>query len=179
MTVLSRVFDGSKKSVGQPNKKQTVPRRQHLLVLLAPICTLLFSQPMGARNQAPPAQGSTATPMPRVGIDANGVVTGIATRLPTSQVSTLRIRFEAGARTIWHTHPGGQIVFVEEGRARVQQRGGKIIDLDAGQMIYLPPNVAHWHGAAPDSYVVMLSLYPIGEKLERGPEVTDSEYLGK
>jgi quercetin dioxygenase-like cupin family protein len=136
-------------------------------------------------DQAAPAQtptGSQSTAreerMPRAGIDPNGVITGIATRLPNATVSTLRIRFEAGARTIWHTHVGPQLLLVEEGRARVQQQGSKFVDLKPGESIYLPPNVAHWHGAAPDSAVTMLSLYPIGSQLERGAEVTQSDYLG-
>lgn len=116
--------------------------------------------------------------MPRAGIDPGGVVTGIATRVPMKDVSTLRLRFEAGARTIWHVHVGPQLLLVEEGVARVQEKGGKIVDLKAGQSIYLGPNIAHWHGAAPTSHVVMLSLYPIGSKLDPGAEVTEREYLG-
>lgn len=117
--------------------------------------------------------------MPRAGVDPNGVITGTATRLPITGVSSLRIRFAAGARTIWHTHVGPQLLLVEEGKARVQERGGKIIDLGPTQSIYLRPNIPHWHGAVPDSAVTMLSLYPIGSQLERGAEVTESEYQGK
>lgn len=116
--------------------------------------------------------------MPRAGLDPNGVITGIATRLPANELSTLRLHFEAGARTIWHTHVGPQLLLVQEGRARLQERGGKIIELNPGESIYLAPNIAHWHGAAPASSVIMLSVYPIGSKLESGPEVSESEYLG-
>jgi quercetin dioxygenase-like cupin family protein len=117
--------------------------------------------------------------MPRVGIDPGGVITGTATRLSNSQVSTLRIRFDAGSRTIWHTHTSAQIIIVEEGVGRFQMKGGKVIDIKPGQPFYAPPNVPHWHGAAPETSVTMLSVYPLGEKLERGAEVTQSEYLGK
>jgi quercetin dioxygenase-like cupin family protein len=117
--------------------------------------------------------------MPKVGVDPGGVITGDATRLPNTDVVTLRIRFEAGARTIWHTHVGPQLLLVQEGRARLQQQGGKIVDLKAGESIYLPPNIPHWHGAAPDTAVTMLSVYPIGSKLAPGAEVTQDEYLGK
>lgn len=135
-------------------------------------------------DQAPGTRPTAGQPpagerMPRAGVDPNGVITGIATRLDVTGVSSLRLRFEAGARTIWHTHVGPQLLLVEEGKARVQERGGKIIDLGPTQTIYLPPNIPHWHGAAPDSSVTMLSLYPIGSQLERGAEVTESEYLGK
>ena len=132
-------------------------------------------------TQAPAVNQPTAReePMPRFGIDPNGVITGTATRLPNTTVTTLRLRFEAGSRTIWHTHVGPQLLLVQEGRARLQQKGGKIVDLKAGESIYLPPNVAHWHGAAPDAAATLLSVYPIGSKLAPGPEVTESEYLGK
>jgi quercetin dioxygenase-like cupin family protein len=59
--------------------------------------------------------------------------------------------FEAGARTAWHRHPGGQILFVEKGRARVQERAGKLRELSTGETYYTAPNVEHWHGATPDS----------------------------
>ena len=79
---------------------------------------------------------------------------------------------------MWHVHVGPQILVAEEGIARVQQKGGPIVELHTGQSIYLPANIAHWHGAAPSSHVVMLSLYPIGSKLEAGAEVTEAEYSG-
>jgi quercetin dioxygenase-like cupin family protein len=138
---------------------------------------------VGFTGQAPAPQTSATNQreerMPRAGIDPGGVITGNAMRLPSGEVSTLRIRFDAGARTIWHTHPGPQIIVVLEGVGRVQQRGGKIVEIKPGEAFYAPPNVAHWHGASPQIAATMLSLYPIGSKLEPGPEVTPSEYLGK
>lgn len=59
--------------------------------------------------------------------------------------------FDAGARTAWHRHPGGQVLFVEQGRARVQVRGAALRELATGESHYTPPNVEHWHGATPDS----------------------------
>lgn len=151
------------------------------LILLA--LALGFSQAHGLaqapQTPAAPPAAAGGERMPRAGIDPGGVITGTATRLPTTEVSLLRLRFEAGARTIWHTHVGPQLLLVQEGRARVQERGGKFIDLGPGESIYLAPNIAHWHGAAPDSPVVMLSVYPIGSKLEPGPEVEQGAYLGR
>ena len=59
--------------------------------------------------------------------------------------------FEAGARTAWHRHPGAQILFVEKGRARVQDRGAALRELATGETYYTAPNVEHWHGATPDN----------------------------
>lgn len=89
-----------------------------------------------------------------------------------------RRRFEAGARSSWHTHPGGQLIFIEQGRARVQRRGQPIRELAQGDSDFTGPNVAHWHGAAPDQAAVQASLSfgGIGPWLE---PVTDQEYLGR
>jgi quercetin dioxygenase-like cupin family protein len=77
--------------------------------------------------------------------------TGNITRLkedPPGQITY--IHFDAGARTKWHIHEKGQIVFVEEGVALEQQKGGPVREIHAGEAIWCPPGVAHWHGAAPD-----------------------------
>ncbi len=146
---------------------------------------LMWPPVVGSAGPAPLAQAAAAQqstreePMPRAGIDPNGVITGHAVRLPNTEVATLRIRFDAGARTIWHTHVGPQVILVQEGVGRFQQKGGPIVELRPGQAFYAPPNIPHWHGAAPDAAVTMLSLYPIGSKLTPGAEVTETEYLGK
>jgi hypothetical protein len=41
------------------------------------------------------------------------------------------------------------VIFVEAGRARTQERGGKVRELDKGSTFYTAPGVAHWHGATP------------------------------
>jgi len=107
------------------------------------------------------------------------VITGPSTRQATSEVEVLRIRFEAGSRTYWHTHAEPQLLLVEEGRGRFQQRGEKIVELRAGESTYAPANVPHWHGAAPDAAATLLTVYPHGVKLTLLDEVTDAEYHGK
>jgi quercetin dioxygenase-like cupin family protein len=76
-----------------------------------------------------------------------GTVTPIT---ENSQGNIAHFRFEAGARTKWHSHAGGQIILVEDGVCRSQLRGGPIMELHAGDTTYAPPGVPHWHGAAPD-----------------------------
>ena len=48
------------------------------------------------------------------------------------------VRFAPGARTAWHCHPGGQTLYVTEGRGLVQSRGGQIVEIRPGDVIYTP-----------------------------------------
>lgn len=68
------------------------------------------------------------------------------------------IHFDAGARTKWHIHEGGQIILVEEGVGRTQVKGGPVIELHAGETTYAKPGVAHWHGAAPDQAATQFNV---------------------
>lgn len=83
-------------------------------------------------------------------------------------------RFDPGARTKWHTHEGGQIVLVEEGIGHTQVKGGPVIELRAGESIYVGPGVMHWHGSAPDASCVQYNVSRGGSTF--GDEVTDQEY---
>ena len=117
-------------------------------------------QPAGA-----PAQGSANYTGQTSNVDQAGMLAG-------------RRRFERGARSAWHTHPAGQLLFVEEGRLRVQRRGERSRDLGPHESDFTEANVPHWHGATPDSHAIQASLSfgGIGPWLD---PVTEQEYLGK
>ena len=55
--------------------------------------------------------------------------------------------FEPGARSAWHTHPGGQFLIVTSGTGWVQEEGGQKREIKPGDVIWTPPGVKHWHGA--------------------------------
>lgn len=105
------------------------------------------------------------------------IFTGNVTAEDHSDIQNTRVRFESGARTYWHSHAGGQVLVVVEGVGRMQDLGGPVRDLRVADAVYTKPGVAHWHGAAPGHYAVMISAY-IGE-LDWKQEVTEEEYLGK
>lgn len=86
--------------------------------------------------------------------------------------------FEPGNRTYWHAHAGGFILFVQEGRARVQTRGAPMRELGPGEIDYTPPGVEHWHGAAPDEGLLQLGVVPFGGGIEFFEPVSDAEYNG-
>jgi 4-carboxymuconolactone decarboxylase len=58
------------------------------------------------------------------------------------------VSFEPGARTAWHTHPLGQTLVVTAGVGMVQHWGGPIQEIRPGDVVWIPPGVKHWHGAA-------------------------------
>jgi 4-carboxymuconolactone decarboxylase len=57
------------------------------------------------------------------------------------------VSFQPGARTAWHTHPLGQTLIVTAGCGWVQQEGGPIEQIRPGDVVMIPPNTRHWHGA--------------------------------
>ena len=88
------------------------------------------------------------------------------------------VTFDKGARTNWHKHSGGQILLVTAGEGRYQEKGKEIQILKAGDVVKIPPNVEHWHGAAPDSEFAHISIepnIPDNETIWLEP-VTDEQY---
>lgn len=66
--------------------------------------------------------------------------------------------FEPRARTHWHSHPGGQILIVTRGKGFYQERGKLARMLKKGDVVEIPPNVVHWHGAAPNEELVHIGI---------------------
>ena len=92
--------------------------------------------------------------------------------------SICNVTFYPGARTNWHKHSGGQILLVTSGNGRYQEKGKEIQILKKGDVVKIPPEVEHWHGAAPDSMFAHISIepnLPDNETTWLNP-VTDSEY---
>ena len=104
-------------------------------------------------------------------------VGGTPSRPDSSDIRAVRLRFEAGSRSNWHSHSNWQILMAEDGRGRTQVRGEAMQDLTRGNPVYAGPNLVHWHGAAPDSYLVQLTFVS-GETTWEGP-VDEEDYRGQ
>ena len=88
------------------------------------------------------------------------------------------VTFEKGARTNWHKHSGGQILLVTAGEGRYQEKGKNIQVLKTGDVVKIPKDVIHWHGASPDSNFAHISIetnIPNNQTTWLEP-VSDSEY---
>src|SRR5881409_812165 len=67
-----------------------------------------------------------------------------------SSVSVGAVHFTPGARSAWHSHDGGQTLYVTEGRGLVQSRGEDVVELRPGDVHVTADGQEHWHGATPD-----------------------------
>jgi len=104
----------------------------------------------------------------------------IARGAAPSRIRVNVVRFAPGARNAWHAHAVGQTLHVTEGIGRIQARGGPLLEIRAGDTIHTPPGEWHWHGAAPDRFMIHLALWEAateGPDSEWGEQVGDAEYL--
>jgi len=74
------------------------------------------------------------------------------------------VTFEPGCRNSWHKHAGGQILLVTGGRGYYQEWEKPAQELHAGDVVNIPADVKHWHGAARDSWFVHLAITVNPEK---------------
>ena len=79
--------------------------------------------------------------------------------LSTERVTIGNVTFEPGCRNNWHIHhKGGQILLCTAGRGYYQEWGKEAQELHPGDVVYIPPEVKHWHGAAKDSWFAHLAV---------------------
>ena len=102
---------------------------------------------------------------------------------PPSRVRVSVVRFAPGARNAWHAHAVGQTVHVLDGLARMQARGGRVIEVSPGDTVYTPPGEWHWHGASADRFMTHLAIWEAPDdgspESQWGDLVTDAEYAGE
>ena len=107
-------------------------------------------------------------------------VGGDPTRPDSADMRALRLRFEAGARSNWHSHAGWQILAAEEGRGRTQVRGEAMVELlPGGPPDYTAPGVVHWHGDSPDEHVIQLTVMGGASGSDWFEPVSDTDYQGQ
>ena len=79
----------------------------------------------------------------------------------TEQVKIYNVTFEPKCRNNWHIHKaksgGGQMLIAIGGRGYYQEWGKDPIEMTPGDVINIPANVKHWHGAA-DSWFSHLAV---------------------
>ncbi len=91
-------------------------------------------------------------------------------------LNALGVWFEPAARTDWHTHPAGQVLYGVSGSGLVQTEAGETVELTPGDVVYSPPGERHWHGAASQSPHIHLSLTWGGPTEWFPDKVSDDEY---
>jgi fermentation-respiration switch protein FrsA (DUF1100 family)/quercetin dioxygenase-like cupin family protein/alkylhydroperoxidase/carboxymuconolactone decarboxylase family protein YurZ len=76
----------------------------------------------------------------------------------TGTYSVGNVVFEPGARTAWHTHPAGQTLIVLDGKGWYQEKGKPARSIRKGDVVLIPSNTVHWHGATNDSSLTHLAI---------------------
>jgi quercetin dioxygenase-like cupin family protein len=88
------------------------------------------------------------------------------------------VTFEPGARTAWHTHPLGQTLIVTHGKGWIQCEGEDIQEMHQGDIVWIPAEIKHWHGATPENAMTHIA---IAESQNGNPvtwleQVSDEQY---
>lgn len=102
--------------------------------------------------------------------------------LSTEQVIIGNVTFEPRCRNNWHIHHaqkgGGQILLVTAGNGWYQEYGKPARAIKAGDVVNIPANVKHWHGASKDEWFQHLAIEVPAENgsTEWCEPVSDEEY---
>ena len=79
-----------------------------------------------------------------------------------SGVAFANVTFEPRCRNNWHIHHsskgGGQVLICVEGEGWYQEEGKEARNLKVGDIVVIPANVKHWHGAKKIHGLVILQL---------------------
>ena len=100
----------------------------------------------------------------------------------SEQLSIFNVTFEPACRNNWHIHHaksgGGQMLICIGGRGYYQEWGKEARMLHAGEIVNIPANIKHWHGAAPNSWFSHLAIEIDGEDscTEWCESVSDEDY---
>lgn len=88
------------------------------------------------------------------------------------------VTFEPGARTAWHTHPLGQTLIVTAGVGLVQQEGASVQEIKPGDVVWIPPDVKHWHGATAATGMTHITIAESldGKAADWLEKVSDEQY---
>lgn len=88
----------------------------------------------------------------------NAFLTLLLAKDKNNEFSMGNVTFEAGARTNWHTHPKGQVLIVTEGEGFYQEKGKPARTIKKGDVVNIPEDVEHWHGASANSKLVHIAI---------------------
>ncbi|MEX0365831.1 MAG: cupin domain-containing protein [Ruegeria sp.] len=96
-----------------------------------------------------------------------------------TRVRALRVAFEPGARTAWHTHPLGQTLHVLSGCGLIGLRSAAPRVIRPGDTVWIPPGEEHWHGAGPETAMEHLAIQEAldGRVADWLEKVSDADYL--
>lgn len=116
--------------------------------------------------------------MPSDWFSGNAFLSLLISKDKNNEFSIGSITFEPKARTNWHTHPKGQILIVTEGQGFYQEKGKSAQPIKKGDVINIPEDVEHWHGASAYSKMVHIAVtnFEGDEQVKWLQAVSEEEY---
>jgi quercetin dioxygenase-like cupin family protein len=154
------------------------------LSLIGIVAIIAFASCKNNQNKKVMRDQNNASLFPKGDKLTNGYFTGEAFLNPllakdkNNEFALGCVTFEPGARTNWHTHPKGQVLIVVEGEGFNQEKGKPVQKLKKGDVVNIPENTEHWHGASAKSKLVHIAItnYKADENVVWLNPVSDEEY---
>jgi quercetin dioxygenase-like cupin family protein len=157
-----------------------------LAALVLAVATFSFQRGVSAQAGEPPvaalevlrAGAGPRQQAPASNFIGRAAIESSFRRAAPSRLGGGTVSFEPGARTAWHTHPLGQTLIVTTGTGWVQQEGVPKQEIRAGDVVWTPPGVKHWHGATDTTAMthVAVSETTEGSKVTWMEQVSDQDY---
>lgn len=119
------------------------------------------------------------SPLPGDWFTGNAFLHSLVNKDENNEFSAGNVTFEPGARTNWHTHPKGQVLIVIDGIGWYQEKGKAAQPLKKGDVVNIPENVEHWHGASINSSMqhIAITNYKDGIQVTWLQPVSQVHYL--
>ena len=116
--------------------------------------------------------------LPNDWFTGNAFATPLVAKDKNNEFSAHSVYFEPQARTNWHTHPKGQVLIVTEGEGFYQEKGKPAQPIKKGDVVNIPENTEHWHGASATHNMVHIAItnYKDDVQVTWLQPVTDEEY---
>lgn len=118
------------------------------------------------------------TQLPSDWFTGNAFLHPLVAKDSNNNFSAGSVTFEPGARTNWHTHPKGQVLLVIDGEGFYQEKGKPAQPIKKGEVVNIPENVEHWHGASAKSPMTHIAItnYQEDEQVVWLQPVSEEEY---
>lgn len=98
-----------------------------------------------------------------------------------SRLAVGTVTFDPGARTVWHTHPVGQLLVITAGAGSVGTWDGEVRNVKAGDTVWFEPGEKHWHGGSPTTGMTHIAITEAvdGSAVDWLEPVKDSQFVAK
>lgn len=117
--------------------------------------------------------------LPNEWFTGNTFLNPLVTKDKNNDFSAGCVTFTPGARTNWHTHPKDQVLLVIEGKGLYQEKGKPAKSIKKGDVVNIPENVEHWHGATLDTKMIHIAITNFKDDIQVTwlRPVTDEEFI--